>query len=247
MVEKAKGIPQKYHLLHRTAHVPLVVFLKLQGSFGVPLGPRKAQELQAYRQLIVSARKDLGDYRFTPDEIAWQEALLLVSSEFLEELTEDSIITTKSFADYRNRVQSPMMALADRAGEAQVESLHSAMQTFRKKLTDEEWKRLRVLIIGPRQPRQDYAATQYFAALFNESGNTPYPGESKRLFYVESPFIDRDDNSFEHERRTVASMILDRAVSEVFFDDPNRMSIDIAADGARKRVALLDFAGLRSD
>jgi len=137
------------------------------------------------------------------------------------------------------------MALADVAGAAQVNATHSVMVEWRKKLTDDEWDRLRVIIIGVRQPRHDYTATQYFAALLPDRGNSVFPGENRRVFYVERLVIDTADRCFKKERLAVATLILDTSASETIFNDPNRMSIDVMADGARRRIGELDLTGMQ--
>ena len=100
------------------------------------------------------------------------------------------------------------------------------------------------IIIGFRQPRYDYTATQYFAALLPDRGNSVFPGENRRVFYVERLVIDRADRCFKKERLAVATLILDTSASETIFNDPNRMSIDVMADGARRWIGELDLTGM---
>lgn len=245
VIAEGKGIPQKYHLLHRTAHVPFVIFLKLRPHFGSPLKANIAADLRAYGALIDAAIPDLGNYGFTAEEIAWQQKILRESQEFLKSAVEGARVSRESFAAYEKRTHRAMTALADVAGAAQVDATHAVMTDWRRKLTADEWKQLRVIIVGFRQPRHDYAATQYFAAIFPEKGNSLFPGENRRVFYVENLNIDRNDRSFEDQRRAVAALVLDTEASEIFFNDPYRMSIDVMADGARRRVSELDLSPMR--
>jgi len=242
VVAEGKGIPRKYHLLHRTAHVPLVIFLKLHRDFGQPLEKAVADDAAAYRALVNAATTDLAQREFTPDEIAWQLTVLRESAAFLDQAHLGAVMSREEFEDYRSRVYGPMTKLADAAGAAQIDATHAVVSEWRRThLTEEEWSRVRVMIVGPRQPRHDYAATQYFAALFPERHNSLFPGESQRVFYVESLAIDTKDRVFEKERRTVAAILLDEAASEAIFHDPYRMSIDVMADGARRRVRELNI------
>jgi len=245
IIAEGKGIPNKYHLLHQTAHVPLVVFLKLEPHFDTPLSQEAASDLASYRGLIERAVPDLINHGFSEQEVAWQKHVLINAIAFLTPTRPGYAFTRAAFAQFRASVHRAMMDLADVAGGAQVDATHAVMTGWRQQLSDEEWRRLRVIIIGPRQPRHDYASTVYFAALFPERSNSLFPGESRRVFYVESLNIDRRDRSFARERAAVATILLDGQASETIFNNPYRMSIDVMADGARRRVAELDFSLLR--
>ena len=93
--------------------------------------------------------------------------------------------------------------------------------------------------------RHDSVATQYFAALFPERSNSLFPGENERVFYVERLSFDRADTEFELERSAVSTLLLDAEASRALFNNPDRMRIDVMADGARRRVAEIEFGKLR--
>src|SRR5262245_41948768 len=67
IVAEAKGIPQKYHLLHRTAHVPLATTNKLMPFLGAALPENVKADLSAYRRLVHAAIPDLPHYGFDAD------------------------------------------------------------------------------------------------------------------------------------------------------------------------------------
>lgn len=245
IVATAKGIPAKYHLLHRTAHIPFVVFLQLNPYFDQALPQNVVTELSRYRGMIDAAVPDLVNFEFTPDEIRWQDRILRETSAFLGGLRRGQHVTRNMFIDYKNKTQAAMMALADAAGCAQVDALHSTMKAWRREMTESEWKQVRIMILGVRQPRHENAATQYFAAVFPDQSNSLFPGENKRVFYIEHPEVDRDDLTFEIQQDNVAALILDQEASEMIFNNPYRMSIDVMADGARRRISELDLSDLK--
>ncbi len=246
IVATGKGIPSAYHLLHRTAHVPFTIFLKLNAHFGNSLTPELKADLDRFREMVEAAIDDLGNHAFSPEEIEAQKTVLEASVKYLGDLEPGAVLNSKEFHRYRAQIAGPMMYLADSAGAAQVNATHSLMSAWRATLSDDEWSRLLVVIVGFRQPRHDYAATQYFNALFPASANSIFPGETQRVFYVESLDINRDDREFKAARKAVAALILDTQASEAFFNNPYRMSIDVMADGARRRIAELDLTELRS-
>lgn len=247
VIAEAKGIPRKYHLLHRTAHVPFVIYLKINRFFGSPLPGSVSSELAEYRRLIDPSIADLtnSEYSFTTEEIADQEFILRSSAAYLDRLATEVIASREAFSAYRVQVAGAMMKLADAAGAAQVDATHAVMLSWKEKLTIEEWIALRVLIIGFRQPRHDYAATQYFSSIFPDRSNSLFPGESDRVVYIEASSIDRTDKSFKEARKSLAALLLDSEASQSFFNNRYRMSIDVMADGARRRIGELDLSALQ--
>jgi len=246
VIAQGKGIPGKYHLLHRTAHVPLVMFCAGLGAGGGALTPERRSELERYAVLLASAREDLGNYGFSNAEIAAQELLIDESRRFIGDALQTGAILPRALIAYRTRVAAAMMLLADLAGAAQVDATHELLSSWRGLVSDEEWARLRVVIVGPRQPRHNYAATQYFAAVFGGDRNSVFPGETDRVFYVESLTFDPKDRAFLSEKKAVATIVLDRQASSALFNDPYRMSIDVMADGAARRIGELDLSSLAS-
>lgn len=245
VVEHGIGVPAKYMALRVVAHVPLAIYLRLEHEFGSPLGSDAVAELAEIRAACDDAASSLAGQGFTAEEAAWQRAVIDATREFLDPLEAGAVVSESQFDAYQSRIHDPMMAMSDRAGELQVEALHNLMLAWRPLFSDEEWATVRVMVIGPRQPRNGCPPTRYFAALFGGSPNTLYPGESSRVFYVESVNIDGSDTSFVNERKLVATMILDGDASSVFFEDPHRMSSDVMSDGAARRIEALDLSALR--
>lgn len=245
LVDQKKGIPQRYHDLRKAAHVPFALYLLLSPFAGETIPDAVRKRAEDYGARAKAAISDLGNYNFKPEEVAAQTDLLEASSQFTANLTAGQKLDGQQLKQYLDGIRVPMMLLADAAGAAQVDATHGAMSAWRQRLTDEEWARLRVMIVGPRQPRDGNAATRYFAALLGGERNTLFEGESERVFYVEVTKINRDDYAFAEELKVLRALILDRAASRMIFDDAYRMSIDVMTDGARRRVEQLDLTAFR--
>ena len=170
--------------------------------------------------------------------------MLSESVKYLEETLTAGVIDRQSFDNYERRVHRAVMDLVSAAGAAQVDATHKQVSEWRKLMSDDEWRHLLALGIGPRQPRQANAATQCLSAILPGISNSPFPGESTRVFFLESLDINRDDKTFEKERGVLAALILDRRASIEFFNNPDRMSIDVMADVARDRIDELDLSPL---
>src|SRR5690606_20904614 len=94
-----------------------------------------------------------------------------------------------------------------------------------------DWKKLIVIVRGFQMPRRYNIATVYFSWLLDENPHRlGYPGESRRLIYAE--FMSKTSTPLD----LMATTLLDGDASEAFFGDRWRLSRDILADGARRRV-----------
>lgn len=236
IVAEGKGIPSEYFVLRRVAHLPLTTYTKVRPYIGGYIDEVGHSELKRFASHIQNAMLELQH----TDDVPLRNDNQLVMSEtllFLETLNTGTSLTEQMFDEYRRIVMPPTMRLADRAGVAQVDALHTLMSDWKtSELSESEWKRAIVIVIGFRQARRDYAATQYFTELFPSDSRTLFPGETDRVFYMEELSIDRNDFQFELERQSIATQILDAEASTVLFGNFERMSIDVMADGARQRV-----------
>src|SRR6202044_872306 len=104
------------------------------------------------------------------------------------------------------------------ATRAQIDSLHREMTAYRAKLSEEEWRQLRVIVQGSAMPRKSNMAVQYFARLLGEKG------EGRRIRYAEALY---------DETRALAllgTQVLDTQLGSDVYDDPLRLHRDLLAD-----------------
>ena len=94
-------------------------------------------------------------------------------------------------------------------------------------MTPDEWKALKVVILGSALPRKQSLTVQYFARLLGE------PGEGPRIIYAESI---RDEATALDQMATRA---LDTTIGADFFNDPTRMHRDLLSDAAHDYLPLL--------
>jgi hypothetical protein len=95
------------------------------------------------------------------------------------------------------------------------------MQAWKHRLTDADWRRLRVIVMGTQLPRRGNLAVQYFARLFGETG------EGDRVVYAEAIFDEA------RALDLLGTRLLDTRIGTAFFDDPSRMHRDLLSDAAR--------------
>ncbi len=99
--------------------------------------------------------------------------------------------------------------------------MHALVTRWRAELSDAEWNRLYVVVLGPKVARAGNAQLEYFAyAMGRDTIDT-------RLIYAESLF------TVPQGLDLLATLVRDRDASDYFFDDPMRLDRDLLADAAQ--------------
>lgn len=244
IVETARVIPATYHNLRYCAHVPFTVFLKLRRLAGVALKPEMRAELQDYISSLERAEHQLAAAGLSDEQRDRQKRILATTRQFLRETLKSGTVSGVDLRRYARISSADVERNMREAGGAQVTGLHMQLLRWRKQLTAAEWRDVRFVVRGPQQPRGGYAATLYLAALMRDPGDgRGYVGESRRVVYREDA-IGPIDPPWEKDLQLLAAIELDSAASDALFADPDRLAVDIAADGAREEIQRLDFSAL---
>lgn len=226
---EVKAIPELYHQLKTVAHIPLALFAFTIGQGEGDLGEQRAGELKKYRTLIESAAKDLPK-RGLPDlMLVRQNKIIEPSLAFIDALLESKKVRRDEALKYIQGVKPAVLENMYDAAKSELDGLHKQMTAWKAELTPEEWKNLKVVIMGAPLPRKGNLAVQYFARLLGE------PGESFRIVYTESVYDE------EKSLRVLATSELDKGVAIAFFDEPTRMHRDLLADVATEYIRKMKF------
>jgi len=115
------------------------------------------------------------------------------------------------------------------AAASQLDMMHQQVMAWKKELSPEEWKKLRVSVKGAVLARDDNLAMQYFEQLLH------LQGEGVRLIYMEryaptSPML-----------TLLATRSVDQGISIAFFDNPDRMFRDVLANAAATHIKNMKF------
>jgi hypothetical protein len=95
------------------------------------------------------------------------------------------------------------------------------MQGYRARLSDVDWKKLRVIVQGSQQVRKGHVALQYFARLLGE------PGEGARIIYAEAIFDE------EKALALLGTKDIDAQVGQDIWGEPKRLHQDLLGPAAR--------------
>lgn len=224
-------LPPLYDRLKTFSHVPLALYLLLQPGSDKPLTEEQATELRRYRELLVAAETVLGQLDLTAEQRERQQRVVTLAISFLDSTLKNNRVAPAELVAFTRRAAPLVLESAGDAARAQLDALHARVMAWRKEMSAEEWKRLRVVVLGNHMPRADNLAMHYFTRLLGP------PVDDRRLVYAEG---------LGDEKRALdllGTVVLDTAIGEAFFADPLRMHRDLLGDAAAAYVNTLAFPG----
>jgi hypothetical protein len=232
----ANFTPPLYHRLKELAHLPLGIFGALApAALGATNDEAWRDELARLEVAAQAAQGDVAAIDAPPAIKAAASKLYDASLAFLRARRMANAAPDLSTLAAQASALAPLtLTLATAAANAQVDGLHAVVQGWKRELGAEAWSRLHVVVLGPKTPRVDHLAYQYFVA---ELG----PGSPEtRVIYAENIF----DQAVA--MNLLGVLLIDRQVGAAFFGEAGRMERDLLADAARVRILQL-FGKLGAD
>ncbi|WZO98527.1 hypothetical protein EP7_000107 [Isosphaeraceae bacterium EP7] len=226
---EANVIPLHYHRLKAVCHVPLSLYVALAPHGDAPIDADRVTNLRTFRNHIQTAAHAVDTAGFTEDQRARSRRLLDMSLTFLDDTLAAGNHDPAALKRLTRATGPLVLAHAADAARAQIDAYHAQVKLWRKQIPADDWFRLRVLVMGRALPRKHNTAVQFFAKLLGT------PGESRRLVYAEQ---------LEGEARSVdllAAHLLDSDLGAAFFDDPERMELDLLGNAAASYLDTLDL------
>jgi hypothetical protein len=215
-----------YDPLKTIAHIPLAVYVTLTPGDG-PIPDDRLTTLKTLRDLIPPAQASLATLHFSTATLARQKQIVSASLAFLDDVAAKRTFRRASLTAYTRSMAPLVLHNVEEATRAQLDALHAQVSKWRRALTDDEWSRLHVLIVGPHMPREDLVVTQYFLRLLHE------PQEGRRVVYAESLW--EEPKALD----LLGTHLLDGGVGEAFFGDYLRMHRDLLGDAAKQYLPRL--------
>jgi hypothetical protein len=222
-------IPPLYHRLKAVTHIPLALYVGLAPFGDAPLNDVRLGRLREFRGRIEAVAKLLDEAGFSPEQLARSRTMIERSTALL-----DGVLAKRTYDPAElmllTRAMAPLVLahVAD-AARSQIDAYHAQVMLWRRQIPADEWARLRVVVMGPQLPRKHNVAVQYFAKLMG------LPGESRRLVYAE-------ELSGRAQALTLLSTHqIDSMLSMAFFEDPERMEIDLLGNAASVYLDTVDL------
>lgn len=220
--------PLLYHLVKDLAHTPLALdALLIPHEDADVLDETVLAELRELRRLIDAAEPTLAGHGLDAEQVDRGRRIYAGCREFIDSVLQAKRCPRDVRVAFARRMHPAIMRNVGDAARAEIDALHARISAWRKELTPEEWKSLRVVILGSAPPRNQSLTVQYFARLLGE------PGEGPRIIYAESV---RDE---EPALNILARHEVDTIIGGDFFNDPTRMHRDVLCDAARDYLRLL--------
>jgi hypothetical protein len=225
--EAVAYMPPAYHQLKAVSHVPLALYVQLAPYGEGPLSDERLAALRRYRAQVVAARDSLAGRGFEAATLERQQKILAESLAFLDGVLDRRRADAAELTAFARKLAPLLLADAGEAARLQIDALHARTAAWRRQLGEENWKRLRVVVVGSAMPRRGNLAVQYYARLLGE------PGEGRRLVYAESLWDEAK------ARDLLGTHLLDSAIGDAFFGDDRRMHRDLLADAAAEYLKTL--------
>jgi hypothetical protein len=223
---RAEITPRAYDSAKDMSHTVLGFYGAAALAMAEPAGDWAA-DLRTLRAQASAMLPRLAALGFAADRLERQTRLLTGAIAFADRALAAGAVTQAELTGYARQAAPFVLANAADAAAAQVDTLHAVVQQWRGEMTEAEWKRLYVVVLGARMPRVGNLQFQYFA-------NALGPGAiDERLFYAEGIFDVKGGLDL------LATIITDRELSATVFDDRLRMDRDLLADGAQAHLLQL--------
>ena len=222
-------IPPLYHRLKAVSHIPLAIYVALEPFGNVPIDEDRLSRLRSFKARITAVVQSLDRSGLTVEQSHRARALLEQCGAFLERVLSAGKYELADLQALTRAAGPIVLANASDAARAEIDAYHTQVAAWRRDLPPGEWSKLRVLVLGKQMPRKHNVAIQYFAKLMG------VPDESRRLVYAE------ELTGEQQGLNLLATHQLDSELSEAFFDDPDRMEIDLLGNAASVYLDGFDF------
>ena len=213
--------PPLYHQLKGIAHIPL-------GIYAVLAAPARGQDNATWRPALAALRTQvaaigpmLDDLTLPRKDLRRQHEIIRDCLAFIDTVRAAGRVSRDELHAFTGAIAPAILANAYDASEQQLKGLHALVTRWRVELSEAEWQRLYVVVLGPKVARAGNAQFEYFAyAMGRDAIDT-------RLIYAEGMF------AVPPGLDLLATLVRDRDASDYFFDDPLRLDRDLLADAAQ--------------
>ncbi|HEV8058563.1 MAG TPA: hypothetical protein VGP68_01745 [Gemmataceae bacterium] len=224
---EVRVVPELFHILKAVSHIPLAVYVMLVQVEDAPLDKECLDALCAYRDRAVQAEPSFKDRGLTEKLLLRQQEIIHAAVAFLDLALTKKQVSHDELTKFTRGLGPKLLANAADSAQAELDGIDKQVNAWRATLSEEEWKKLHIVVMGSALPRQGNLAVQYFAHLLGEKG------EGKRIVYAEALFEEK------RALNLLGTNLLDTRIGTDFFNDDTRMHRDLLADAAAEYVMKL--------
>lgn len=222
--ETSTPVPATYHRLKAAAHFPFMIFLEFHGGDAAPRSETDVTRWQTWLALTEAAESPEANAGLTAEQQASQLEILKLGRSFLAVAVKNRTATRDTLQEFC-RAGAPLLERhLTWAAEIELDHYRGQLDAWRRKLSEDEWRQLRVVVMGSQMPRRNHRVVQLAAAMLGVSG------EGERIVYAEAIYEEPRALSL------LGTHLIDGAAGEAFFGDAARLSQDLLAPATAEYV-----------
>lgn len=220
-VETIKVIPQRYTLLKSVSHIPLAIYVILDGRTG-HLNADTERDLNEFMKFVDKAAANIGEWNLSAESLSRQKQMIEDSRNFVATVIKNGSVSSEELRKFTRAIAPLVLEAAYEATSMELDLIDNGLKTWKEKVPAEDWKRMHVVVMQPHMPRNENRTMLYFEKLLKQ----PYEGE--RIVYCEG------SSDEDYAVNLIGTHIIDKDIAIDFFKDPWRMHRDLLGDGAKR-------------
>jgi hypothetical protein len=174
--------------------------------------------LEAMRDSARLVMPHLGEFGLGGDSLARNRYLMEHLLAFIDRALAEGSYSRAALTGLARELAPLLLADADEAARAQIDMMDAAVRHWRAGLPPDVWRKVLVVIEGPHQPRVENLQYSYFRYALADPAT--------QLVYAENVF------NRQGALDLVGSVLADRSLAVIAFDEELRMERDLLGDAA---------------
>lgn len=223
-----------YFTLAHTSHPPLTLYSYLYAADFEINRDSTLQTLKDYSELLEQSITGLTEVNHLTEEQKERSLMILrKSKEYTDKIIEARSTTKAEFRAFADSLREPIEANTFDSAAEQINQFKARLETWKQEYPEENWKELRVAVMGVHQPRNDYLPSQFFRWLLDE------PEFEKRVIYAEYQFSIFGQNrkkAIDLALMVLAKVDLDKEVALFLLGEETMLQRDITGPAAKKII-----------
>ena len=218
-------LPPLYTVLKSVSHIALGTVVLLQAYADRPdTTDRWRGPLTELRDKVRAARPLFAQSGLEGAALARNAAHADAMLAFIDGVLARGRVTAAEVDAVARDAAPVLLANGADAARIQLDALHDKVQAWRATLVPGEWETTRVMVLGPRMPREGNLQFEYFVYAMGRDA------VDRRLIYAETIFDPQGEYGL------LGTVVTDRRLSKAVFGDEMRMDRDFMADGAQAHL-----------
>lgn len=218
-------LPPLYTTLKNVSHIALGTIVLLQAYAGRPeTAERWRGSLTDLRDKVRTARPLFAQSGLEGAALSRNEAHADAMLAFIDGVLERGVVSAAEVETVARAAAPVLLANGSDAARIQLDAMHEKVQAWRAGLKPGEWETTRVMVLGPRMPREGNLQFEYFVYAMGRDAI------DRRLIYAETIFDPQGQYGL------LGTVVTDRRLAAAMFGDEMRMDRDFMADGAQAHL-----------